>query len=178
MDTSALTNIPPKRLAIIAIGGVGGGLLWRHFSSKKAGTVATTATGDPIDLSKLALEQNSAGNLGAAQTQAIPNLNDATRDLGSGFFPIPVTMGITRGNDGKDYYVDATGKILGPVVAGASPPSVPNVPSTDQVSALQAFYDAQPMSFHRDHKIVNGHLVMTTAAEKAAYDNSPSRNYV
>lgn len=153
MDTSALTNIPPKRLAIIAVVGVGGGLLWRHFSGKKS-AVATDATGTPIDLSKLALAQNSAGNLGASQTEPLPNVNDATRDLGSGFFPIPVTKGVVRGNDGRDYYIDANGAILGPVVAGAAPPlTQAEADSSAQAKLLAWWNSPQSQYLHSRYKI-------------------------
>lgn len=153
MDTSALTNIPPKRLAIIAIVGVGGGLLWRHFSSKK-NAVATDATGTPIDLSKLALAQNSAGNLGAAQTEPLPNVNDATRDMGSGFFPIPVTKGVTHGVDGRDYYVDANGTILGPVIVGAAPPLTQAEADSSAQARLQAWWNSPASaSFHSRYRI-------------------------
>lgn len=120
-DTTAITNIPPKRLAIIVAGGIGAGLLWRKLSNRgQSATTIDTANGG-VDLSKLALQQNSTGNLGAgglgdAQTQPIPNPNDATRDLGNGSsFPLPVTKFVQTGQDGIDYYVSPDGEVLGPV---------------------------------------------------------------
>lgn len=114
MDFSAVTKLPPKQLALIAAGGIGAGLLWRHYSNKKAAASGGTTTAGTVDTSKLALAQNSAGNLGAAGTQQVSSVNDATRDVGQGYIPIPVSKWVVIGQNGVAYYADANG-IIGPV---------------------------------------------------------------
>lgn len=117
MTLEALTHIPPKRLAIIIGVGAVGGLAWRHFHKSTSATTGGDAT---VDTSQLALAQNSAGNLGLAQTEPVPSTNDATRDFGS-TFPLPVTKGVLHGADGIDYFIDPTGHILGPVNPSSQP---------------------------------------------------------
>lgn len=95
MDLSSITKLPPKRLALIAAGGIGAGLLWRKFSNRSASTTAgmVGADGNPIDISKLALAQNSAGNLATGTS-------DAVRDVGQGNIPLPSDNGtLTQGPD-------------------------------------------------------------------------------
>lgn len=87
MDLHAITKLPPQKLALIAVVGVGGGLLWRRHAAKTAATPGTDGT---VDTSRLALAENSAGNLAAAQTQQVPATNDATRDVGQGTITLPV----------------------------------------------------------------------------------------
>lgn len=126
MDLHKLSSIPPKRLAMIAAGGIGLGLLWRHYSASRGSQTTAGGTDSAVvDTSQLALAQNSAGNLGAAQTVPLASPNDATRDLGSGYFPLPVTKGVIRGADGIDYYIDSTGVIIGPVYGPSGTTQVP-----------------------------------------------------
>lgn len=139
MDFSAITKLPPQRLAMIAAGGIGAGLLWRHFSNR--GTTASGGTA-AVDTSKLALAENSAGNLAAAQTQQVPGTNDATRDVGQGFIPIPISKWVVMVG-GLPYYADATG-ILGPVggaavttpVGGGNPTGAPLPSNVDQSTGV------------------------------------------
>ena len=159
----AITNIPPKRLLLIAGGGIGAGLLWRHFQGRSASATPVGPDGAPIDTSQFALAQNSAGNLGAAGTQPMPSTNDATRDFGSAF-PLPISTGVTQGSDGVWYYVDATGRILGPVGGTAGPagnvnpplstnpdptlPTVATLPSANDAAAKKAENEAAVRAFY------------------------------
>lgn len=138
MDFSAITKLPPQRLAMIAAGGIGAGLLWRHFSNRGS----TASAGGGVDTSKLALAENSAGNLAAAQSQQVPSTNDATRDVGQGYIPIPIAKWVVMVG-GVPYYADASG-ILGPVNnapatvgGGGGNPATSGLPANvDQVTGI------------------------------------------
>ena len=135
MDTTALTKMPPQRLAIVVGGGVGVGLLWRWYAKRKgtkAGSVGgtyTDASGVPVDTSQFALAGNSAGNLGAGSGM-VSDTNSATRDMGTGNFPLPVSKGVATGANGIEYYIDSYGHILGPVNPTQAPLPTPTGPGT------------------------------------------------
>lgn len=87
IDFHSITKLPPQKLALIAVVGIGGGLLWRRHAAKTAtATPAAVAGYDPNS----AVSTTSAGNLANAQTQQVPATNDATRDVGQGTITLPV----------------------------------------------------------------------------------------
>ncbi len=85
---SRITSIPPRRLAIIAGGGIAAGLAWRYWQSRNGNSssaessVSTSATSDVIDTRGLGLDIYSSGNLSAVPTTGSDVVAPATRDLG------------------------------------------------------------------------------------------------
>lgn len=147
-----ITKMKPKTLALVVVGGIGLGLIWRRVSgSKKA--AAQSATGSAtdltgVDLSQLALAANSAGNLSGplsdVQGSGLGGPNTGTtRDVGS--INLPVTRWIiTIG--GIDYMIDDTGNITpingpAPVVTGAGAGGVFGItnPTSATAYALPAY---------------------------------------
>ena len=106
-DVSQITKLPPQKLALIGAVGIGGGLLWRKHNASKAATTTAGTTTAGVDTSKFALAENSAGNLAAAQTQQVPSVNDATRDVGQGTINLPVVRW-TVNIGGHEFLTDGT----------------------------------------------------------------------
>lgn len=138
-DLSKITKLPPKRLALIAGGGIVVGLILRHFSKKSTATSTPTvdANGNVVDTSQLALAGSSTGNLGAAgvggttvgTTGTDPTA--ATRDVGT--ITLPITKWVVTIN-GVDYYTDGTN--FTPVYTDTPTPVVPNpVPTPEPAPA-------------------------------------------
>lgn len=104
MDTTAITKLKPKTLAIIAVGGIGLGLAWKHFSGR--GGAASAGTLNGVDTSQLAMVGSSTGNLSAptATGSALGNVDTGTtREVGSISFPV-VKWVVTIG--GVEYLTD------------------------------------------------------------------------
>jgi len=103
-----LSSLSPKTLGVIAVGGVGAGLLWRKYKGKSTPTTAdTAATSDTVDTSQLALSGSSTGNLSSG------GAGDSTagRDTG-GTIQLPIVSWVVT-IDGKQYITD--GNTLTPV---------------------------------------------------------------
>lgn len=102
-NMSSLTKLKPKTLAIIAVGGIGLGLAWRHFSGKSTATV--NADGSLAgDTSTLGLPGSSTGAL-AGSTTGDQTDTGTTRDVGTITFPV-VKWVIDI--DGEEFLTDGT----------------------------------------------------------------------
>lgn len=104
---SKVTSLPPKQLALIAVGGIGLGFLWRRVSGSRN---AATATATPVDvaptpdINSLPLESSSTGNLGAMGGSSGSN-NGGSTDGSSITLPV---VGWVINIGGTDYWTDGT----------------------------------------------------------------------
>lgn len=127
MDLSAVTKLPPKRLAIVAIVGVGGGLLWRRYNAKK-GVAASTTSVAPNDVAPI-YSQGAANDLIGSAT--------AARDVGQGTINLPITKSIITVG-GVDYYIDQNGNTtpVHPVSVGGGTSTTPLPANVDQTTGV------------------------------------------
>lgn len=84
MDMPKLpAGLDGKKVAIIAVAGVGIGLIWKHFSNK------TAAASNTLDPNAYALTDNSTGNLATGSGSNGGIVDDSTtRDTGSINLPV------------------------------------------------------------------------------------------
>ena len=108
----SIGHLPPKKLALVAVGGIGAGLLWKKFGKKKAvGAVpSTAAAGGGTDTSQFALAGSSTGPYAGASggtSTAIPDVS-GTRDVGGNGITLPVLSWIIKDSNGVEYRTDGS----------------------------------------------------------------------
>lgn len=138
---NALKSLPPKRIAVVVVVGIGGGLLWRHFkgrggSGSGGGAASTTqAATDPTDLSQFALAGSSTGASAGGTTSGIVDPNVSTRDTGGSSLTLP-TIGWVVTIGGKKFWTNGVtlepldGTTPNPGVTPTLTSSTPPTPST------------------------------------------------
>lgn len=106
------TKLPPKQLALIAVGGIGLGLAWRYFQNRNSSNTTVSAPTDvasvPVDTT---LPLPTVGNLGSGSSSGTVDsgtgsggtVDSGTRDVGSITLPV-VKWVVTIG--GKQYLTD------------------------------------------------------------------------
>lgn len=105
---SSLKSIPPKELAIIAVGGIGLGLVWRRFSKRDAPVQQPTPdTAQVPDTTDLGLSTSSSGNLAGKEPDTPTEARGST-------IPLSVVGWVTN-LGGKRYWTD--GNSLFPIDA-------------------------------------------------------------
>ena len=154
MAANPFTSMPPKTLALVVVGGVGAGLIWRRFAKAKAGgaggAITAPTAADSVDVNQLALSGSSTGNLGAGSaaggsTSSYPDPTSA-REVGSITLPV-VRWVVTVG--GNDYLTDGT--TMEPLNSGAAnPPTVPdNTAQRNVVSPTYSDYAANALKYQK-----------------------------
>lgn len=120
---NSLTKLKPKTLAIIAVGGIGLGLVWRHLSGKSSAAVNPDGS-LASDTSNLGLPGSSTGALAGSTSGDTGGVDTGTtRETGSISFPV-VKWIITI--DGVEYMTDGTN--IWPIPAGANGKPTPTGP--------------------------------------------------
>jgi len=138
----------PKHVAVIVVGGVAIGLVWRQVSKRKGTSVDTVSeTGDATadtpstDLSAYALAENSTGNLGGGSWSSSPTApvvdTSTTRDVGQ--IQFPVTKWVIEIGD-EEYMTDGTNiELINPITVSPAPVPTPTPAPTPTPTPTPTF---------------------------------------
>ena len=111
-EVQTIGHLPPKKLALVAVGGITAGLLWKRFGKKKSvgATPTSAATGGGTDTSQFALAGSSTGPYAGASggtSTASPDVS-GTRDVGGNGITLPVLSWIIKDKNGIEYRTDGS----------------------------------------------------------------------